>query len=650
MHDRGPSPEDRLDSWKEIAAYLGRGIRTVQRWEREEGLPVHRLAHDKRGSIYARREELTAWWESRRLTLAAPSTSDAAGAPAGPRLERVTRTSAMTNWPALSSDARLIAYVSDAGQDGMTPQIWIQQIGGTALRLTNGEQTYSHLAFSADDTRIVFTASDEAGPNVYEVPTLGGEPRLLQRGALGGAMSPDGQWLASIARDAAGVRIAARGGAGFRTVAPELLDVACAAWGPDNRSVVIHARPDPAIEADWWIVPIDGGPPINTNVVRLFRGAGMFTIPTGVAWMGDSLVVSVASPQGVILYRQRIVPTTFQPEGAPQRLTDGSESAWLPTAAAGHLAFMSVRADANLWSVALDGASGVAHGPLRRMTRGPGILGYLSLTSDARTLAYGSVRLGQADLFLRDLHAGVERVLGEGPPGAKWDPAISPNGTQLAYSTRTPAGERALRPIFVIALSDGTWRQLGEDCGGRPREWVDERRLVIQRFARPNSIAMIDTETGVQLELLTSPDRSVTNPRLSPDRRWIAFEASRQGEPPAVCVCPFREQVIPETAWVVVDRSATYPFWSADGRLLYYTPIGTNPMVRSAIRARHFASASGLLEGEPVAVYAAHEMMMPAYLPGMAPIATPDQIILALGDFRGDVWLMDLDSHSNKQA
>src|SRR6187401_280353 len=100
----GQSPEDRLDSWKEIAAYLGRGIRTVQRWEREEGLPVHRLAHEKRGSIYARREELAAWWESRRLTLV-PSTSNAAGATVAPRLERVTRTSGMTSWPALSSDA-----------------------------------------------------------------------------------------------------------------------------------------------------------------------------------------------------------------------------------------------------------------------------------------------------------------------------------------------------------------------------------------------------------------------------------------------------------------------------------------------------------------------------------------------------------------
>src|SRR5580765_1878434 len=231
-----PAPEGRLDSWKEIAAYLGRGIRTVQRWEREEGLPVHRLAHDKRGSIYARREELAAWWESRRVTLATPSTADPAGAPAAPRLERVTWTAALTSWPALSSDARLIAYVSDAGQDGTTPQIWIQQMGGAALRLTNGEREYSHLSFSPDDTRIIFTAGDDSGPNVYEVPALGGEPRLLQRGASRGRVSPDGLWLASVPRDAAGIRVAARGGGAVRTVAPEMVDVACMTWLPDSRS------------------------------------------------------------------------------------------------------------------------------------------------------------------------------------------------------------------------------------------------------------------------------------------------------------------------------------------------------------------------------------------------------------------------------
>jgi Tol biopolymer transport system component len=642
MPGSGQSPEGRLDSWKEIAAYLGRGIRTVQRWEREEGLPVHRLAHEKRGSIYARREELAAWWESRRLTLAAPSTSDA-DARIAPRLERVTWTAALTSWPALSSDARLIAYVSDGGLDGTTPQIWIQQMGGAALRLTNGEREYSHLSFSPEDTRIIFTASDGSGPNVYEVPTLGGEPRLLQRGASRGSISPDGLWLASVPREAAGIRVAARGGAGFRTVASELVDVACATWLPDSRSVLLHARPGSTLEPDWWIVPIESGSPTNTGLVaRLFREAGLFTIPTGAAWVDDSLVFSAAGARGVSLYRQRLVASTFQPAGAPERLTTGSDSAWLPTAAAGRLAFFSGRADANLWSVALDAASGIAHGPLRRMTRGPFPLGYLTVTNDFQTLAYSSFRLGDGDVFLRDLQTGSERALAEGSAGAKGYPAISPGGSLLAYGTRMPGGERALRPIFIVSLPDGIWRKLGDDCGGRPRGWVDEHRLIIERFARLNSIALIDTETGDQRQLLESAERSVTNPRLSPDRRWIAFDASRPGEAASVYVSPFREQPIPESEWVVVDRSASHPFWSADGRLLYYTPTGTNPLVRSAVRARHFASVAGLVEGEPIGVYTSTEMLMPAYLPGTAPIATPDQIILVLGDFRGDVWLMDI--------
>ena len=66
----------RLDSWKEVASYLGRGVRTVQRWERDEGLPVHRLAHEKRGSIYAYSHEVDAWWESRRVTLSAEQSAD----------------------------------------------------------------------------------------------------------------------------------------------------------------------------------------------------------------------------------------------------------------------------------------------------------------------------------------------------------------------------------------------------------------------------------------------------------------------------------------------------------------------------------------------------------------------------------------------
>jgi tetratricopeptide (TPR) repeat protein len=57
----------RLNSWKEIARYLDREVRTVQRWEKTDGLPVHRLFHDKRGSVFAYASEVDAWAASRTL-------------------------------------------------------------------------------------------------------------------------------------------------------------------------------------------------------------------------------------------------------------------------------------------------------------------------------------------------------------------------------------------------------------------------------------------------------------------------------------------------------------------------------------------------------------------------------------------------------
>jgi len=56
---------DRLDSWKDVAAYLKRDVSTVQRWEKRERMPVHRHVHDKVGTVYAFRSELDAWFRDR---------------------------------------------------------------------------------------------------------------------------------------------------------------------------------------------------------------------------------------------------------------------------------------------------------------------------------------------------------------------------------------------------------------------------------------------------------------------------------------------------------------------------------------------------------------------------------------------------------
>src|SRR5580693_5222345 len=67
-----------LDSWKEIAAYLRREVRTAQRWERREGLPIHRHSHAKGSSVWAFKHEMDAWLDSR----------DRAASEAAPKQER----------------------------------------------------------------------------------------------------------------------------------------------------------------------------------------------------------------------------------------------------------------------------------------------------------------------------------------------------------------------------------------------------------------------------------------------------------------------------------------------------------------------------------------------------------------------------------
>jgi hypothetical protein len=73
---------DRLDSWKEIALYLSREVRTVQRWEKREGLPIHRHIHQKASSVCAFKHEIDAWLHSRSWASSEPAPKEDCSEPA----------------------------------------------------------------------------------------------------------------------------------------------------------------------------------------------------------------------------------------------------------------------------------------------------------------------------------------------------------------------------------------------------------------------------------------------------------------------------------------------------------------------------------------------------------------------------------------
>ena len=253
----GATP-DRLDSWKEIAAYLRRDVTTVQRWEKREGMPVHRHQHDKMGSVHASRAELEAWPRSRSISVVAegaepgalpgeagreseqPGESPMAAASrrrrvqpwlvalvlaaaivvalrpwerpaveddplANARFLKLTDFDGIEQAAALSRDGRFVAFQSD--RDGRM-DVWVTQVGsGQFVDLTRGtvadlvNPSVRTLGFSPDGTLVTFWERGAGGSGgseigIWSVPLLGGPPRPYLDGAAEYAWTPDGTRLA----------------------------------------------------------------------------------------------------------------------------------------------------------------------------------------------------------------------------------------------------------------------------------------------------------------------------------------------------------------------------------------------------------------------------------------------------------------------
>src|SRR5271168_2874550 len=205
--------DDRLDSWKEIAAYLNRDVTTVQRWEKREGMPVHRHLHDRMGSVYAFREELEAWTRSRSLRAAQENENDPASLapPAPPPLSEISTPGTATETrPSRTKWEFVLPLAAATAARAIGVNIWLQRtehfwrnpIANARFQTVTDFDGVEQAAAVSRDGHFVAFLSDrdgqmdvwvtQVGSGQFHNLTRGSAPELVNESVRTLGFSPDG--------------------------------------------------------------------------------------------------------------------------------------------------------------------------------------------------------------------------------------------------------------------------------------------------------------------------------------------------------------------------------------------------------------------------------------------------------------------------
>src|SRR6266446_6836439 len=630
----GP-PEDRLDSWKEIAAYLDRDVTTVQRWEKREGMPVRRHLHDRMGSVYASRAELDEWARSRNLPsteengnnatlsnppelpprsavwasltrwksvlpLAAMVAALAIGAIlwfqkteyfwrnpiAGARFETVTDFDGVAQAGAVSRDGHFVAFLSD--RDGEM-DVWVTQIGsGQFHNLTRGSApelvnpSVRALGFSPDGSFVTFWVRRQDGSgggniSVWAVPTLGGQPR------------------------------------------PYLEGVAEFDWSHDGSRLTYHT-------------PGPGDPLFVSDDGRQSEGRPIFTAPAGLhshfpLWAPDTAFIYFV--QGFLpdkLDIWRITPTG----GAPERITSHMGRVSHPVLLDRRtLMYLASDPDGSgPWLYSMDVKRRIPH----RLTSGLERYTSLAASADGRRLVatFASPKRTLWRLRIADLSAEVSAAARISiTTSTGFSPRLGPD--YLLYVSATGTSES----IWKLANGNGMelWSGQGAQVLGGPAISPNGRYIAFSARQHGQILLYMMQADGTNARMVTDSLDLQGAPAWAPDGQSITSAADDHGVPHL-----FRVPVDGRSPAPLVQEYSVDPAWAPDGRFVVYSgpDIGTTFSVKAATAeaAAHPLPALTLTRG------ARHLTFLPG---GRA-------LMFLRGEIQHkDLWLIDMETGTEQQ-
>jgi Tol biopolymer transport system component/DNA-binding winged helix-turn-helix (wHTH) protein len=625
-----------------------KGSRTWRRWIAPGGAALL-LAGVAAGLIYFKREE---------------------PGPGLPRtLKRLTFDAGLQSGPSWSPDGRLIAYSSDRGGKF---DIWVQQVGAVSpIKVTTRPGNNWQPNWSPDGSQIVFRSEGDDG--LIVVPALGGFERKISSFGHYPKWSPDGRqilfgntfiaWLSKI-------YVATVDGEPPREILTDFLkksQIAARAveWYPRSNRVSIWGKGIHGL--GFWTVSLDGTGPVESGM------------RPGIA---EQLNKFAAGERAQFRW-------------APSGRAIYFEGEW-----------SGVR---NIWKITVD-SSTMRFLSLERLTTGPGPDTDMGISSDGKKLAYAA-RTERIRVWSYPFDANSGRLLGEGnavtPTGFDaWRGDISPDGKDLAYVVNR-AGEHELwqtslpdGPTTLLLratptdVSSARWspdsRWLGvQGSGGSllllPKgggsahtltsplfkgsmgDWSPDGRWIVSRQVthyQPGPvipvefrIVLLPLSAAPKAEarglLVTSSIRShgtyegIYEVRLSPNGRWMVFEAVTGGTAPGgatnatLCVVP-----VSGGPWIRLTEGQFWddkPRWSPDGRTIFFVSARTGFLNVWGI---HFDPKQGRSQGEPFQVtsFANPKLMVADDLNWQSLSLSRDRLILSMTETSGSIWaLQDVD-------
>jgi Tol biopolymer transport system component len=543
---------ERLDSWKEISAYLKRDPRTLQRWEKTEGLPVHRHVHDSQVSVYAYPWELDAWLAGRKPTSPAETPSRS-----GSR-SRLFWAVGLT----------AIVLLGSAAYYKRTLAMRAAAVERTMLR---DPRTTGASAPSRDGRAIVVPAKDPTPKQEQTVaePEAVTERSVLQDPTMWGAGAPswDGRVVFYPTKDRDNkvgiVRydVAAKGSQVVKVL------------NPPNYVEGIGSSPD-GTQVTYELGRLPAPPEIHlldtrTSTDRVLVSDPQTFVGGAPAWSRDGRhvavmlygkggarlqMIDVADGSSIVLYRgpNLIGPFAFSPDDRFIAFEENFDIRLLPLSGgklvdvavgpsrekfAGwapdrRLLFLSDRSGTNdLYGMTLQNGKPVGEPQLIRhdmnvIPLGTTRKGAFYFTRDSMTFDIYTAEL-DASSHVEPGHVLLPetRFVGQNE-----DPEYSPDGKLLAYVSGPRTSKRSIR---IRTLSTGQEREfpaLLHDVTG-VRWYPDEKALLLNGISGQAGFGgyRMDITEERHIDLTRVFDGLARNPMFSPDGKFLYFNLSGKG-------------------------------------------------------------------------------------------------------------------------